>query len=180
MVFYPNHSAPLEKSGKLPWEIDFVIEDAEIKEGTLIADIWVELRCELGKTASYTARRDAKIISLVPSDQEFNGLSLSRGYKKDAPLIMSGYQMAADSHGDKKRLLFLNQLGVDIKGLSMNGYLKSVLKSITTQDLQKMDDVEAHKDVLERIRKCVNNGGQIEKPSGNKFLSLWGSQSSAI
>ncbi|DAZ90653.1 TPA_asm: protein 3 [Asclepias syriaca virus 3] len=155
IVLYPNHSAPICKGNKLPWHIDFKVEDADIPDTLPIADIWAQLKGNISKTSTYGGHEPAKIISLVPLGEHFSGIAISKPYQMRDPLRISGFQIRVGAARDRAKLLMLQEYGVDIQGLALCDQLKKTLQSISNEELKKQNDTEVREQVLKKIYRQV-------------------------
>ncbi|DAZ90789.1 TPA_asm: protein 3 [Primula virus 1] len=162
IIMYPNHSAPISKKTKLPWHIDFKTEDADISDEMVIADVWAQLKGDIGRTSTYGGAKTAKIISLVPVGEHFSGVAISKPYHIKDPLIITGYQIKMGGNQDKAKLLMLQEYGVDIHGLSMCSQLKSILASITKADLKNRGETATRDAVMLRICGQIGAGNMIK------------------
>nr|DAZ90669.1 TPA_asm: protein 3 [Brassica virus 2_Jun] len=155
MIFYPNHAAPISSKEPLPWKLNFSVENAEIKEGTTIADMWIELHGYVGETAAYGGHNDAKIISLVPIDEPFLGVTFSRPYIYDTPWKISGFTLLPKHKTEGAKLILLQQLGIDLQGLRMGKCMKKVLGVINNSDLKGSHDEDSRNHLINRIRNVL-------------------------
>ncbi|DAZ90710.1 TPA_asm: protein 3 [Didymochlaena virus 1] len=156
-VFYPKHAIRVGHGEPFPWNVSFVLPDANFADNYAIADVTVYLRGYGADVPTYANTKDSELISLVPLEEPVNGIVFNRPRENVGGWKMSGYKMAVNTKQDVQKILYLQSLGVDIEGLQISKKLKGALKLINNNHLSQTDNSQLRLDAAKSVRALLKN-----------------------
>nr|DAZ90866.1 TPA_asm: protein 3 [Vincetoxicum virus 1] len=134
MIFYPGHSTVVKPRHSIPWKLQINVEDLKIHGNYHIADVYVKLVGYSSSVSVFTKKRGAEIISMIPLDEEFRGISLNHPRVPHHDWKVKTFKIGTNTSGDSKTLMKLSQYGVDIEGMQMVGKLSKLIKIVKDMD----------------------------------------------
>lgn len=155
MIFYPGHSCNVGRGKVLPWTLSFNIRGTNISEDYVAADVYTKLVGYHMPVSTHTEKRGVDLISMIPIEEEFSGITWTRPRIPGADWKIGTYKLGTKSTKDNSTLLKLTQYGVNVEGLQMLGKLSAVLKDL--RGIKMDDTIEVRKIVLSTAIKHMKN-----------------------
>ncbi|DAZ90644.1 TPA_asm: protein 3 [Aponogeton virus 1] len=134
-IFKPGHSIKLGAGERIPWAIGSSISENIFEPGYTIAELYISLIGYKTVVGGVDTNRGTALISLMPYEEKLSGISLSRPREVGKKWIMTNCKLGLSSSADMKKILRLQEIGMDIEALSQTKMLKTILNSIKMNDL---------------------------------------------
>ncbi|DAZ90805.1 TPA_asm: protein 3 [Ribes virus 1] len=141
-IFKPGHSITLGPGAIIPWAITLDMSDAAISDKYIYGELHICLKAYKTPIGQLSADRGAELISMVPMEEQFTGLSFSRPRQLNKEWDMRSYKLGVTRKGDIEKIFKLQEVGVDVEALMNTKRLKEILKKITISELNNPGEQE--------------------------------------
>ncbi|DAZ90683.1 TPA_asm: protein 3 [Caladenia virus 1] len=153
-IFRPGHSIKLGRGEKIPWAITVSLSDQVFENGYTFSEMYLKLIGYKEMFGGVDSNRETTLISLMPFEEEFSGLSLSRPRRIHEDWKIQTYKIGMNRKQDMKKILRLQEINVDIEAIMKCGKMSKVLNSFKIADLSDKTS-NNYRVTLEKIKSAL-------------------------
>nr|DAZ90820.1 TPA_asm: protein 3 [Senecio virus 1] len=154
-IFYPRNSCNIVGMAKLPWAIDIHVEGENYVPDYVVADVYVRLMGYAKPVASYPEDKDSELISIVPMSIPIEGIRLSKPRRVGDKWKAGSVKRGTSSEVNAKKMIVLQQMGVDLEGATMMNIMDQLLKAIPRNVLTVRPDSNAVAAANQEVNKIL-------------------------